>query len=72
MGYQVKIGKNNEVALPNELCYKLEIDVGDIVIFESAVDSPAITISKHCDQTLSDDDVAAAGNLARVFPCVPE
>lgn len=72
MGYQVTIGENNEVALPDELCDNLEIKIGDILIFEAAVDSSAITMSKHCDQTLSDDEVAAAGNLARVFPCVPE
>lgn len=69
MSYQVIIGKNNEVALSDELCRKLEIKVGDILIFETSVDSSAITMSKHCDQTLTDDDIVSAGNLARVFPC---
>mgnify|MGYP005847338339 CR=1 FL=1 len=72
MSYQAIIGKNNEVALPDKLCSDLEIKIGDILIFEAAVNSSAITMSKHCDQTLSDDDVASAGNLARVFPYDPE
>lgn len=68
MGNRVIIGKNNEVVLPDNLCNDLEIKIGDILIFESAADSSATIMSKHCDQTLSDDEIAAAENLARVVP----
>lgn len=72
VGYQINVGKNNEIALPDELCNKMQVTIGDILIFESAVDSSAITMGKHCDQTLSDEDIAVAGNLARIFPYVSE
>ena len=67
MSYQITIGKNNEIALPDDLCDEIQVKVGDILICEATMAPPALTMKKHCDQTLSDDDIAAAGNLARIF-----
>lgn len=72
MSYQVKIGKNNEILLPEGLCNELEIEVGDILICEVVVSSPAISMKKHSNQSLTDDEITAAGNLTRVFSCDPE
>lgn len=72
MSYQVQIGKNNEILLPEDLCNVLEIEVGDILICEVAVSSPAISMKKHSNQALTDDEITAAGNLTRVFSYGPE
>lgn len=70
MSYQVKIGKLNQILIPDELCNELKLKVGDILICETTVGSSAISMSKHCNQALSDDDIAAAGNLTRVISFV--
>ncbi|WP_300927592.1 hypothetical protein [Rheinheimera sp. 1928-s] len=67
VGYLIDIRKNNEILLPDEICNELEINVGDILMCEAAVDSSAIIMSKHCNQALSDDEITAAGNLTRVI-----
>lgn len=72
MSYQVKIGKNGKIPIPDDLCNELDFNVGDILFCEAIADSSAISISKHCDQTLSDDHVASAGNLTRVIFYEPE
>ena len=72
MSYQVKIGKNREIPLSDDICNELEIIIGDILICEAIVDSSSISMKKHSNQTLSDDDIALAGNLTRVIPYDPE
>lgn len=72
MSYQVKIGKNGEIPIPDDICNELDFNVGDILFCEAIADSSSISISKYCDQTLSDDDIASTGNLARVIPYEPE
>lgn len=72
MSYQVKIGKNREIPIPDDICNELDFNIGDILSCEAISDSSAISISKHCDQTLSDDDIASAGNLTRVIIYTPE
>lgn len=67
MGYQCTIGKNNEIPLPDDICDKLDIRIGDILICEVAAKSSSISVKKHCEQDLSDDEVASSGNLARVI-----
>ncbi len=71
MHYQVKIGKNNETPLPEALCSELGINIGDILICETMENSSKIVMTKHCNQTLSDADISAAGNLTRVISCSP-
>jgi bifunctional DNA-binding transcriptional regulator/antitoxin component of YhaV-PrlF toxin-antitoxin module len=72
MGYLFKVGKNNEVPLPDDICDELDIKIGDILICEVAENSSSISMKKHCDQTLSDDVINSAGNLTRVIPYFPE
>lgn len=67
MSYTVKLGKNAEVPLPDSICKELGIAVGDILICEKMSDHSSISMVKHSNQALSDDEVAAAGNLTRVF-----
>ncbi|WP_156803870.1 hypothetical protein [Alishewanella aestuarii] len=68
MSYRVKIGRHNEVELPDTLCQELGVKIGDIMVFEASPDSQALTITKHNDQTLTDDQIAAARNLSRIIP----
>jgi hypothetical protein len=68
VSYQVKIGKNNQIPLPGDLCRELGINLGDILICKLAENSTKIEITKHIDQTLSDAKIASEGNLARVIP----
>ncbi|WP_233081170.1 hypothetical protein [Rheinheimera soli] len=68
MSYQFKIGKNGEIPIPDDICNELDFNVGDILFCEAIADSSAISISKHCDQTLSDDEISESGNLTRVIP----
>lgn len=72
MSHIVQLGENGLVPLPDELCAELGIEIGDILICEVTSDTPAISMTKHHIQTLSDSDIAAAGNLARVIPYNPE
>ena len=68
MSHVVRLGENGLVPLPDELCEELGIDIGDILICEVTSDMPAISMKKHRNQSLSDEDVSAAGNLVRVIP----
>ncbi|GGW57710.1 hypothetical protein [Alishewanella tabrizica] len=68
MSYRVKIGRHNEVELPDALCQALGVKIGDIMVFEASPDSQALTVTKHNDQTLTDDQIAAAKNLSRIIP----
>jgi hypothetical protein len=72
MNYQVKIGKNNETPLPDDLCSELDIKIGDILICEAIENSSKIKMTKHCNQTLSDAEISAAGNLTRVISYSPQ
>ena len=72
MSHIVQLGENGLVPLPDELCEELGIDIGDILICEVTADTPAISMTKHHIQTLSDKDIAAAGNLVRVIPHTPD
>ena len=66
MSYQVKLVENNLLPLTDKLCAELGIKVGDILIFEMADDCNALLARKHTEQTLDDEQLATAGNLARV------
>lgn len=68
MSFRVKIGRYNEVELPDALCHALGVKIGDIMVFEATPDSQALTVTKHSDQTLTDEQIAAAGNLSRIIP----
>lgn len=72
MNYQVMIGENNEIPLPDELCSELNIKVGDILFCEVVEKLSKISMTKHSKQTLSDADIATAGNLTRVLSCAPK
>lgn len=72
MNYQVKVGKDHEISLPDNICKDLEITIGDILICEASADRSSILMRKHCNQKLSDDEIASAGNLTRVIPYSPE
>lgn len=67
MSYQVEVEENYVLPLPDELCQKLGINVGDILICKLGSNSAEIEMTKYVDQTLSDDEVVAAGNLTRVI-----
>lgn len=66
MSYQITLVENNLLPLPGKLCAELGINVGDILIFEIADDCTALVAKKYTDQTLDDEQLATAGNLARV------
>lgn len=72
MKYQVKLNSNNEIPLPDDLCRELNFAVGDILLCEKLDSTVAITLSKHIDQSLTDAEIASAGNLARVIPIQTE
>lgn len=74
MSYRVALGRHNEVQLPDALCKALGIEIGDIMSFEAHSDSDpqALIATRHSDQTLTDAEIAAAGNLSRVIPYSPE
>lgn len=67
MNYQVKLGENNEIPLPDNLCSELDIKIGDILFCEVVENSSKLVMTKHSNQTLSDADIASAGNLTRVI-----
>lgn len=67
MNYQVKLGENNEIPLPDDLCSELDIKIGDILLCEVVENSSKLVMTKHSNQTLSDADIASAGNLTRVI-----
>lgn len=66
MSYQITLVEKNLLPLPDKLCAELGINVGDILIFEIADDRTALVARKHTDQTLNDEQLASARNLARV------
>ncbi len=70
MSYQVKVGKNNHIPLPDNICRELGINLGDILICKLAENSTKIEMTKHSDQTLSDADIESVGNLTRVVPYI--
>jgi hypothetical protein len=72
MGYQFKIGKNSEIPLPEEFCKGLDIKIGDILICEIIRNTHSLSLKKHCNQALTDDDIAVAGDLTRVVPYDPK
>jgi len=67
MGYQFKVGKNHEILLPDDICDQLDIKIGEILICEVSENSSSISMKKHSDQALSDDEIFSAGNLTRVI-----
>lgn len=68
MSFRVTLGRHNEVPLPDALCQALGLKIGDIIVFAASPDSQALTVTKHNDQTLTDDQIAAARNLSRIIP----
>jgi hypothetical protein len=68
VNYQVKLGSNNEIPLPDDLCRELNFAIGDILLCEKLDNAAAIVLSKHIDQTLTDAEIESAGNLTRVIP----
>lgn len=72
MNYQVKLGSNNEIPLPDDLCRELNFAIGDILLCEKLDNKAAIMLSKHIDQTLTDAEIESAGNLTRVIPIQTE
>ena len=64
--YRMTIGNQCELPLPNEYCTKLGIDIGDILAF-STTENGGLSIEKHSDQTLSDDEIHHSGYLSRVI-----
>ena len=70
VSYQVKVGKNNQIPLPDDICRDLGINLGDILICKLAENSTQIEMTKHVDQTLSDTEIASVGNLTRVIPFI--
>jgi hypothetical protein len=68
VNYQVKLGSNNEIPLPDDLCRELNFAIGDILLCEKLDNAAAIVLSKHIDQALTDAEIESAGNLTRVIP----
>jgi len=68
VNYQVKLGSNNEIPLPDDLCRELNFAIDDILLCEKLDNAAAIVLSKHIDQTLTDAEIESAGNLTRVIP----
>lgn len=67
MNYQVKIGEDSLLPIPDILCQELGIQVGDILICEAVANSSEIVMSKYSDQSLNDVEIASVGNLTRVI-----
>lgn len=72
MSHTVKINENKQIPLPDVLCRELGINVGDILICELIENASKIIMKKHVDQTLTDVELACAGNLTRVISCIPD
>lgn len=71
MSYTVEIIKSNLLPLPDMLCAELGFAVGDILFCELDKERSEIRMVKHCDQTLTDEQIIASGNLTRVVSFVP-
>ena len=72
MGYQFKVGKNHEIPLPDDICDQLDVKINDILICEVDANKSSISMKKHSNQALSDDEVVSSGNLTRVIYYDPE
>ena len=72
MSYSVEIINNNLLPLPDELCTELSFAVGDILVCEMNKDRSEMRMVKHTDQTLTDEQILAAGNLTRVINTMPD
>ena len=72
MSYSVEIINNNLLPLPDELCTELGFSVGDILVCEMNKDRSEMRMVKHTDQTLTDEQILAAGNLTRVINITPD
>lgn len=66
MSYTVEITNNNLIPVPDALYAELGFEVGDILLCVMDKDRSEISMVKHIDQTLSDEQILAAGNLTRV------
>jgi hypothetical protein len=66
MNYTVEITNNNLIPVPDVLCAELGFEVGDILVCVIDKVRSEISMVKHIDQTLSDEQILAAGNLTRV------
>ena len=66
MNYTVEITNNNLIPIPDALFFELGFAVGDILVCVIDKDRSEICMVKHIDQTLSDEQILAAGNLTRV------
>lgn len=47
MSYQVKLGSNNEIPFPDDLCHELNFVVGDILLCEKLDNTTGIVLRKH-------------------------
>jgi len=72
MSYSVEIINNNLLPLPDELCTELGFALGDILVCEMDKDRSEMRMVKHTDQTLTDEQILAAGNLTRVIDITPD
>lgn len=66
MSYTVEITKDNLIPVPDALCAELGFAVGDILVCVMDKERSEISMVKHSDQTLTDEQILAAGNLTRV------
>jgi hypothetical protein len=66
MSYISTIGPNYELELHDDICEQLNIHVGDILSFEVSETKHAILAKKHNNQSLTDEEISKANNLARV------
>uniref|UniRef100_UPI0040489C4D hypothetical protein n=1 Tax=Rheinheimera sp. TaxID=1869214 RepID=UPI0040489C4D len=67
MSYTVETMRNNLLPLPDALCAELSFAVGDVLVCELDKDRLEMRMVKHTDQTLTDEEILAAGNLTRVI-----
>lgn len=67
MSYTIEILKDNVLPLPDSLCLELGFAVGDILICEMDKDRSEMKMTKHTEQTLTDEQISSAGNLTRVI-----
>lgn len=66
MIYTTEVHKDNLIPLSDELCAELRFAVGDILVCVKDKDCSEISMRKYRDQTLTDEQISAAGNLTRV------
>lgn len=66
MSYTVEITKDDLIPIPDKLCTELGFSVGDILVCVTDKDRTEIRMTKHSNQTLTDEQISAAGNLTRL------